>query len=249
MFTRPSFGAMAVALGLALLLVTAASPPRPAWASMEDAALFYEELSSHGEWVELENYGPVWYPTQVQENWRPYVDGRWVPSEQGYVFETQEPWGWATYHYGNWMPTPQYGWVWVPGRTWYPSTVTWRTTPESEAPDASYVGWAPIPPPNYVPPEGYEPVNYVPGTPYAGPVDNLITAPFWIFVRAASFLLGFQQPYAPAYSYWGSAALVPPPYIPGFYSRTIIVNNYYTPEYYPVGYFAEIGRASCRERV
>jgi hypothetical protein len=134
--------------------------PGRRWASMEDAALFYDELSQHGEWVDYENQGPVWYPTQVQENWRPYVDGRWTPAEEGQVFETQEPWGWATYHYGNWMPTEEYGWVWVPGRTWYPNTVTWRTSPESESPEASYIGWAPIPPPNYTPQPGYYPEGY-----------------------------------------------------------------------------------------
>ena len=67
-----------------------------------------------------------------------------MPSRSGWVFETSEPWGWATYHYGNWMPTTELGWVWSPGSTWYPSTTAWRTSDD-------YVGWAPIPPPYYVP--------------------------------------------------------------------------------------------------
>ena len=113
----------------------------------------------------MENYGPVWRPNNVEEDWRPYTDGRWVPTDDGYVFESQEPWGWATYHYGNWMPTENYGWVWVPGRTWYPSTVEWRTSPESKPVDASYVGWAPTPPPNYVPPAAYAPSVVLPGKP------------------------------------------------------------------------------------
>ena len=232
------FFRMVVSLGLVLILAGAIQIPKAAWASMEDAAIFYEELAEHGDWVDYENYGPVWYPKQVQENWRPYVDGRWMPSDQGYVFETQEPWGWATYHYGNWMPTDAYGWVWVPGRTWYPSTVTWRQSPESDSPNASYLGWAPIPPENYVPTQGYYPPGYSGGAPYRGPVENLITAPFWIFVRAASFLLGFGQPYAPNYSYWNSAALIPPTYVPYYYGRTVVINNYYTPSYYPTGFLS-----------
>jgi len=88
---------MAVSLGLVVILAGAIQAPPSAWASMEDAAVFYEELAEYGDWVEDENYGPVWYPNQVQENWRPYVDGRWAPSEQGYLFETEEPWGCLLY--------------------------------------------------------------------------------------------------------------------------------------------------------
>ena len=84
-----------------LILAGAALVPRPACASMEDAAIFYDELKQEGQWVDYGDYGPVWYPTQVQENWRPYVDGRWTPSEEGYVFEPQEPWAPETYHYGQ----------------------------------------------------------------------------------------------------------------------------------------------------
>ena len=232
------FWKLALTLSLVLVMAGAAQIPRPAWGSMEDAAIFYDELKQQGEWVDYGNYGPVWYPTQVQENWRPYVDGRWTPSEEGHVFETQEPWGYATYHYGNWMPTQEYGWVWVPGRTWYPNTVSWRTSPESQSPDTSYIGWAPIPPPNYEPAPGYYPPNYSGGSSYGGPVDSLISSPFWVFVKAASFLLGFSSPYTPSYSYWGCNCLVPVQAVPYYYNRTVIVNNYYTPGYYPAGYLA-----------
>jgi hypothetical protein len=195
--------------------------------------MFYDDLSQHGEWAEYENYGPVWLPSQVEEDWRPYTDGRWAPTDNGYVFETQEPWGWATYHYGNWMPTEGYGWVWVPGRTWYPSTVEWRTSPENTPPDSSYIGWAPIPPPNYVPPPAYAQPSYYPGN----PIGDALTAPFWIFARAASFLLGLGQPFAPTYSYVNSGVLVPPTYVQVFYPQTVFVRSYYTPAYYPRAYF------------
>jgi len=120
--------------------------------------------------------------------------------------------------------------------------VSWRTSPESEAPDASYVGWAPVPPPNYTPAPGYYPQDYSGGgAPYGGPVDNLISSPFWIFVRGASFLLGLNSPYTPSYSYWGCGALLPPAYVPYYFNRTVIVNNYYTPGYYPAGYIGGVG--------
>uniref|UniRef100_A0A7V6A2H4 Uncharacterized protein n=1 Tax=Desulfobacca acetoxidans TaxID=60893 RepID=A0A7V6A2H4_9BACT len=235
------FYKMLATLGLTLILAGVALVPRSAWASMEDAAIFYDELKDQGEWVDYGSYGPVWYPTRVQENWRPYVDGRWTPTDEGYVFETQEPWGFATYHYGNWMPTREYGWVWVPGRTWYPNTVAWRTSPDSVGPDASYIGWAPVPPPDYTPAPGYYPPNYSGGGSYNGGLDSLLTSPFWIFVRAASFLLGFASPYSPSYSYCGCNCLVPVQAVPYYYTRTVIVNNYYSPTYYPAGYIATGG--------
>ncbi len=198
-----------------------------AWAAYEDVAMFYEELAPYGNWVDYGNYGPVWYPSRVSENWRPYLDGRWVPTEGGWVFETPEPWGWATYHYGNWMPTPEYGWVWCPGRTWYPSTAAWRTSND-------YIGWAPIPPPNYVPPPAY----YPPGGYYPGisPLE-LITAPFWIFAQAVNFLLGFGSPFGPAYSYYNCGCLVPFATYPTIFPRTAFLYDFYYPAFAPGAYF------------
>src|SRR4030042_1663253 len=225
-------------LAVALVLVTGFT--RPARAAGEDVAMFYDDLGQHGQWFEYENYRPVWHPSNVDEEWRPYTNGRWVPTDDGYEFESQEPWGWATYHYGNWMPTEGYGWVWVPGRTWYPSTVEWRTSPEDAPVDTSYVGWAPIPPPNYVQTQAYGAPSYYPG--YSGgapsyypgaPVSDALTSPFWIFAQAASFLLGFGQPYTPAYSYMAQPVLVSPSSVPVFFAQTVLVPTYMTPTYYP----------------
>jgi hypothetical protein len=86
---------------------------------VSDFALFYEALAPYGKWIDYGKYGPVWFPTGESDDWRPYLNGRWTPTEEGWVFETEEPWGWAAYHYGNWFPTIEYGWVWSPGGTWY----------------------------------------------------------------------------------------------------------------------------------
>ena len=165
MISRQRFLGVMVVLTLTFALVLGPGFTRTVQAASEDVAMFYDDLAQYGEWVDLENYGAVWRPNKVAEDWRPYTDGRWVPTDDGNVFESQEPWGWATYHYGNWMPTENEGWVWVPGRTWYPSTVEWRTSPESEAVDTSYVGWAPTPPPNYEPPAAVCPGGLLPGKP------------------------------------------------------------------------------------
>lgn len=209
-------------MGLALLLAMIAAPTTPARAATEDVAMFYDALASYGTWVDYGNYGPVWYPAQgVTSNWRPYVDGRWVPTTDGWTFESGEPWAWATYHFGNWMPTTEYGWVWSPGSTWYPSTAAWRTSDE-------YVGWAPIPPPDYVPEPAYYPAGgYYPDQ----PVLDLLSAPFWTFAQAANFLLGFDQPYAPAYSYYNTGYLAPYSYVPFLFANTLFLSDFYYPPF------------------
>ncbi len=127
---RRSPGVMAI-LAITLALALGSGFSQSARAASVDVAMFYDDLAPYGQWVDYQDYGPVWVPSNVSDDWRPYTDGRWVPTDDGYVFESEEPWAWATYHYGNWMPTSGYGWVWSPGRTWYPSTVEWRTTPDS----------------------------------------------------------------------------------------------------------------------
>jgi hypothetical protein len=51
----------------------------------------------------------------------------------------EEPWGWAAFHYGRWAFDERLGWVWVPGNTWAPAWVAWRS-------GQGYIGWAPLAP-------------------------------------------------------------------------------------------------------
>jgi hypothetical protein len=195
-------------------------------ATPEDVAMFHDELAQYGAWVNYGKYGQVWYPTRVSENWRPYVDGRWVPSDDGWIFETDEPWGWATYHFGNWMPTEEYGWVWVPGSTWYPATAAWRTNDD-------YIGWAPVPPPDYVPVPAFAPVGYYPGMPFL----DLISPPFWTFCPASRFLLGFGLPFAPIHSFHNCGCLAPFNFIPALFPRTAFLHDFFFPAFAPKAFF------------
>ncbi|MBM4289692.1 MAG: hypothetical protein FJ135_16390 [Deltaproteobacteria bacterium] len=205
----------------------------PAHAAPEDAALFQEALAGLGQWLTYGQYGQVWRPGRVDRDWRPYTNGRWVPTENGYIFETDEPWGWATYHYGNWLPTNEHGWVWIPGRTWYPHTVTWRTSDE-------HVGWAPVPPSDFSGSDNYYPDNYAGGG-YAptsgqygyGSAYSRILPQYWIFTQAADFLQGWGMPYYPAYSYARAGVLASSRYSPTIYARTVYVTNYVYPSYAP----------------
>lgn len=121
--------------------VAAVSSPRPASLAADgDYQMFYESLAPHGRWLESDDYGWVWQPGLAREAaWRPYTLGRWVDSDQGWAWVSDEPFGWATYHYGRWALLDAHGWIWVPGDTWAPAWVAWRRNDEC-------VGWAPLPP-------------------------------------------------------------------------------------------------------
>src|SRR6516162_3457862 len=100
---------------------------------------FYNNLSG-GSWVEVGDYGYCWQPDVAVNNsdWRPYSDGYWAYTDDGWTWVSYEDFGWATYHYGRWAHLTDVGWVWVPGRNedleWGPAWVSWRTGGE-------YVGW------------------------------------------------------------------------------------------------------------
>ena len=105
-----------------------------------DYGMFYDSLSSYGSWFETPDYGYVWQPVAVSDsNWRPYSRGRWICSDRGWTWVSEEPFGWATYHYGRWALLRGRGWIWVPGTEWAPCWVSWR---ENE----NHIGWAPLPP-------------------------------------------------------------------------------------------------------
>jgi len=104
-----------------------------------DLGFFYDDLAPYGNWIERPSYGWVWTPRQVSTSWRPYRDGHWVWTDEGWTWISDEPYGWATYHYGRWYDDPEIGWAWVPDDEWAPSWVSFQE-------GADYVGWAPLPP-------------------------------------------------------------------------------------------------------
>jgi Family of unknown function (DUF6600) len=103
---------------------------------------FYNNLSG-GNWIEVADYGYGWQPDLAvnDPNWRPYADGYWAYTDDGWTWVSYEDFGWATYHYGRWARLADYGWIWFPGEDldWGPAWVSWRT-------GGDYVGWAPLPP-------------------------------------------------------------------------------------------------------
>jgi uncharacterized protein DUF6600 len=75
----------------------------------------YEDLDDYGRWTYTANYGPVWVPTRVADDWAPYRYGHWVwVAPWGWTWVDDEPWGFAPFHYGRWCQVGG-GWAWVPG--------------------------------------------------------------------------------------------------------------------------------------
>lgn len=150
----------------ALLLVlaitfTCAAPPAARANDEVNFDYFYGALQDQGDWFGTEQYGFVFQPRAAAgtESWRPYSDGYWSFTDDGWTWVSYEDFGWATYHYGRWAKLADVGWVWVPGYEWAPAWVSWRTSPRDaettpdvassalvEDTDSDYIGWAPLPP-------------------------------------------------------------------------------------------------------
>ena len=128
-------------------------------AQQVDVNFFYTSLQDKGDWFHTDNYGYVFQPRRATtSNWRPYADGHWSYTDQGWTWISNEDFGWATYHYGRWAKLQRTGWVWIPGDQWAPAWVSWRTqaryghgrsttvTTRVVEQDSDYIGWAPLPP-------------------------------------------------------------------------------------------------------
>lgn len=125
----------AVALGVLL------SPFVPQAKSQDVSVDFFYNNLSGGSWIEVGDYGYCWQPdvAVADSTWRPYADGYWAYTDDGWTWISYEDFGWATYHYGRWVRLADVGWVWKPGYEWGPAWVSWRT-------GGNYIGWAPLPP-------------------------------------------------------------------------------------------------------
>lgn len=121
---------------------------------------FYDVLSPMGEWIQItkedidedlsngegQSFSSladdellfIWKPS-ADDNWKPFVNGKWEYTDHGWLWVSSDKWGNSTYNYGRWWNSPKYGWVWLPGYTWAPGWVTWKVTND-------HIGWAPLSP-------------------------------------------------------------------------------------------------------
>jgi len=129
-------------LGVAGCAASVAGPARPhhlaPTAPVADLASFHDALAPYGDWLQVEPWGQVWTPWDIEPGWRPYTHGHWAASTLGWTWVSDEPWGWAPFHYGRWTYHTQNGWLWIPDTVWSPAWVAWRA-------GNGWVGWAPLP--------------------------------------------------------------------------------------------------------
>ena len=130
----------------------------------------YQDLDAYGDWQPAPDYGSVWYPRSVADDWAPYRFGRWAWVDPwGWTWIDQAPWGFAPFHYGRWVQIRS-RWAWVPGRpvgrpVYAPALVGWIGNPGwsvgFSSGSAPAVGWFPLAPREvYVPGYRHSP-NYV----------------------------------------------------------------------------------------
>ncbi len=113
-------------------------PRGESWDRVPPELRYYaDELDNHGRWVHSDEFGWVWQPNGVAEDWRPYYDGRWAPYTGGMTWVSNEPWAYVAYHHGRWNWGAGLGWCWIPGVYYSPAWVAWNNTP-------GYCGWAPL---------------------------------------------------------------------------------------------------------
>ncbi len=98
---------------------------------------YADDLDRNGRWIDSGEYGWVWQPAGVAEDWRPYYQGRWAPYSGGMTWISDEPWAYVAYHHGRWHWGAGVGWFWIPGINYSPAWVAWNHTP-------GYCGWAPL---------------------------------------------------------------------------------------------------------
>jgi hypothetical protein len=135
-----------------------------------DIEYVYTYLAPYGNWVNMDPYGYVWIPRHMGYQWRPYGDGHWVLTDDGWTWIANEEWGSIPFHYGRWGYDDDFGWYWVPGTIWGPAWVSWRWSDQ-------YAGWAPLPPG----------VEFRTGSGFVSLAFN-IPSRFWVFIEAPHFL-------------------------------------------------------------
>lgn len=172
-----------------------------------------DTLSRFGTFVVDQTYGEVWMPTVTPKGWHPYPPCRWIKAKRwGLYYDDRTEWGRIVHHFGRWIHNGERGWMWVPGTTFSPAWVVWRSSP-------AWTGWAPLPP---IGPDDSAAADAMAGSDswlfqesallLAGCADDKVAAPTQI-----SALLP-QTPYITRVGFWSDAAvLIVPTWIVGPY--------------------------------
>jgi hypothetical protein len=110
-----------------------------------------EDLDENGIWRANPEYGEMWMPTGVPDDWAPYRSGHWDWIEPwGWTWVDDMPWGYAPFHYGRWVFVTG-GWGWVPGplggpAIFAPALVAWLGGDGFVFGGELAIGWVPLAP-------------------------------------------------------------------------------------------------------
>ncbi len=150
----------------------------------------YDDLDNYGEWGTDDNYGAVWYPSNVAADWAPYREGEWVwIAPWGWTWVDEESWGFVPYHYGRWIYR-HHRWGWIPGPivdrpVYAPALVAFfgNISVGVEVFAGDNVGWVPLGPNDvYIPPyhhsrHYYNQINITNTTINQTIINNVYTQP------------------------------------------------------------------------
>jgi hypothetical protein len=110
----------------------------------------YDGLQEHGYWFMQQDSSYSWAPSK--NDFIPFIsNGRWIRTNKGLCWHTEESYAWAVYHYGEWKNEAGLGWVWTPGTEWRTAPVKWRITETgfgwllSSSKDSSSARWTFVP--------------------------------------------------------------------------------------------------------
>lgn len=83
------------------------------WNGDAPAMTGYKDLARYGQFVDTQDYGQVWFPSDVPDDWAPYRYGHWASVQPwGWTWIDDQPWGFAPFHYGRWARIDgRWGWV------------------------------------------------------------------------------------------------------------------------------------------
>ena len=155
----------------------------------------YEDLDPYGDWIDDREYGRLWTPRVVVNDWAPYRYGRWAHVQPwGWTWVDDAAWGFAPFHYGRWVYVSHRSrWAWWPGPyvrrpVYAPALVAWFNRPGVNISIASgpAVGWVPLGPREHYLPRYSNNPNYIRNLNHFAGRGSVIVPP----VRYANHLHG-----------------------------------------------------------